>query len=130
HRQVVDLPRIGAAEPVHPEPPFLNGTNAVAALRACAPRGTISHMSSANHASQNNLAARLRARIRRDGPISFHDWMQAALFDEQDGFYCSPELIRQGRAGDYRTAPETSPLFAATFAQYFVKSYFDLGKPR
>jgi SAM-dependent MidA family methyltransferase len=86
-------------------------------------------MSSVNHALQNNLAARLRARIRRDGPISFHDWMQAALYDERDGYYCRPELIRQGRAGDYRTAPETSPLLAATFAQYFVKSYFDLGEP-
>ena len=66
-------------------------------------------MSSVNHASQNNLAARLRARIRRDGPISFHDWMQAALYDERDGYYIRPDLIRQGRAGDYRTAPETSP---------------------
>jgi len=87
-------------------------------------------MSSVNHASQNHLGARLRARIQRDGPISFHDWMQAALYDARDGYYCRPELIRQGRAGDYRTAPETSPLFAATFAQHFVKSYFDLGKPR
>jgi SAM-dependent MidA family methyltransferase len=87
-------------------------------------------MSSDHQVSQNNLAARLRARIRRDGPISFHDWMQAALYDERDGYYIRPDLIRQGRAGDYRTAPETSPLFAATFAQYFMKSYFDLGAPR
>jgi SAM-dependent MidA family methyltransferase len=86
-------------------------------------------MLSVNNASQNNLAARLRARIQRDGPISFHDWMQAALYDERDGYYIRPDLIRQGRAGDYRTAPETSPLFAATFAQYFMKSYFDLGAP-
>src|SRR6185295_12261942 len=76
------------------------------------------------------LADRLCDRIRRDGPISFHDWMQAALYDERNGYYCRPELVRQGRAGDYRTAPEISPLFAATFAQFFVKSYFDLGKPR
>ncbi len=86
-------------------------------------------MSSANHASHNNLAARLRARIEREGPIGFHDWMQAALYDERDGYYCRRDLIRQGRAGDYRTAPETSPLFAATFADYFMKSYFDLGAP-
>jgi len=87
-------------------------------------------MPSVNHASQNNLAARLRSRIQREGPISFHDWMQTALYDERDGYYLRPDLIRQGRAGDYRTAPETSPLFAATFAQYFLKSYFDLGAPR
>ena len=61
--------------------------------------------------------------------ITFHDWMNAALYDEQDGYYLAPGMIRQGRAGDYRTAPETSPLFAATFANYFMKSYFDLGAP-
>ena len=87
-------------------------------------------MSSENDAPQNNLAARLHERIKREGAISFHDWMQAALYDPQDGYYCRSGLIRQGRAGDYRTAPETSPLFAATFAQYFLKSYFDLGAPR
>lgn len=86
-------------------------------------------MSSDQHASRDNLAARLRERIQREGPISFREWMQAALYDERDGYYCRPDLIRQGRAGDYRTAPETSPLFAATFAQYFMKSYFDLGAP-
>ena len=62
--------------------------------------------------------------------MTFHDWMQAALYDERDGYYYRPGKIRQGRRGDYRTAPETSPLFAATFAHYFTKSYFDLGAPQ
>lgn len=56
--------------------------------------------------------------------------MQTALYDELDGYYCRPGHIRQGRAGDYRTAPETSPLFAATFAEYFAKAYPDLGAPQ
>jgi SAM-dependent MidA family methyltransferase len=77
----------------------------------------------------HNLADRLRERIRREGLMTFRDWMQAALYDEKDGYYQRPDMIRQGRAGDYRTAPETSPLFAATFAHYFTKSYFDLGAP-
>ncbi len=55
--------------------------------------------------------------------------MQAALYDERDGYYCRADLVRQGRAGDYRTAPETSPLFAATFANYFAKLFADLGSP-
>ena len=86
-------------------------------------------MSSDVNASQNNLADRLRARIKRRGPITFRDWMHAALYDQSDGYYCRSDLIRQGRAGDYRTAPETSALFAATFANYFAKVYFDLGSP-
>jgi SAM-dependent MidA family methyltransferase len=76
------------------------------------------------------LADRLHERIKRDGPISFHDWMQAALYDERDGYYRRGGRIRQGRGGDYRTAPETSSLFGATFANYFMKSYFDLGAPK
>src|SRR5438876_12119872 len=65
------------------------------------------------------LADRLRERINSAGPITFHDWMQAALYDERDGYYRRASRVRQGRAGDYRTAPETSPLFGATFANYF-----------
>ena len=54
--------------------------------------------------------------------------MQAALYDRAEGYY-RRQRIRQGRAGDYRTAPETSPLFGAVFAHYFMKSYFDLSAP-
>src|SRR5713226_8231532 len=79
------------------------------------------------------LREHLRARIARDGPITFRDWMEAALYDEREGYYCRPGLPRQGRAGDYRTAPESSPLFAATFACYFSKLFadlfFELGSP-
>jgi SAM-dependent MidA family methyltransferase len=72
------------------------------------------------------LSERLRARIERDGPISFRDWMQAALYDEREGYYCRLDRIPQGRAGDYRTAPESSPLFAGTFAWYFSKLFAEL----
>src|SRR5690242_19587964 len=61
--------------------------------------------------------------------MTFRDWMQAALYDETGGYYCRRDRIRQGRAGDYRTAPETSPLFAATFARYFAKVFVELGSP-
>ena len=74
----------------------------------------------------DSLIARLRARIEREGPITFHDWMQAALYDEREGYYCRSGPRRQGRTGDYRTAPETSPLFAATFAWYFSKLFAEL----
>src|SRR6266849_2319234 len=76
-----------------------------------------------------SIAERLRAGIERDGPLSFYDWMQAALYDEREGYYCRRDRIRQGRAGDYRTAPETSPFFAATFARYFAKLFAELGSP-
>lgn len=34
-----------------------------------------------------------------------------------------------GTSGDYRTSPERSELFAATFARFFVSLYEQLGRP-
>jgi SAM-dependent MidA family methyltransferase len=56
--------------------------------------------------------------------------MSAALYDEREGYYCKRGAERWGRAGDYRTAPERSELFAATFARHFTKFYEELGRPR
>jgi len=75
------------------------------------------------------LAARLRERIGRAGPITFCDWMEAALYDPIDGYYCRRSRARWGREGDYRTSPERSGLFAATFARYLAKLYDELGRP-
>jgi len=73
-----------------------------------------------------SLAERLKDLIRREGAISFHDWMKAALYDPVGGYYQRDDRARWGRAGDYRTSPERSELFAATFAHYFVGLSDDL----
>jgi SAM-dependent MidA family methyltransferase len=75
------------------------------------------------------LAEQLRERIHRDGPLAFREWMQVALYDEVAGYYRSRHQI-WGREGDYRTSPERSDLFSATFARYFAGLYEQLGKPR
>lgn len=75
------------------------------------------------------LAERLRARIAARGPLTFRDWMEAALYDESDGYYRRADLARWGRAGDYRTSPERTPLFAATFAGHFASLHEQLGSP-
>lgn len=76
------------------------------------------------------LAERLRQLIRRGGAITFRDWMEAALYDEREGYYRRRDLKRWGREGDYRTSPERSPLFAATFARYFAARYEEMNAPR
>jgi SAM-dependent MidA family methyltransferase len=68
-----------------------------------------------------SLSERLRELIRREGSITFHDWMNAALYDPSGGYYQRADRKRWGRRGDYRTSPERSELFAATFARYFVR---------
>jgi SAM-dependent MidA family methyltransferase len=75
------------------------------------------------------LEARLLERIRRGGALTFRDWMASALYDEREGYYSRTGFERWGRAGDYRTSPERSPLFASTFARYFVKLHEELGSP-
>ncbi|MDX6694655.1 MAG: hypothetical protein QOF02_2258 [Blastocatellia bacterium] len=78
----------------------------------------------------NTLASRLRQRILGGGgPIPFSEWMTAALYDAEDGYYCRRDLARWGRAGDYLTSPLRSSLFAATFARYFARLYEELGAP-
>jgi Uncharacterized conserved protein len=80
--------------------------------------------------SAASLTRRLRERIKSFGPISFSEWMKAALYDEREGYYCRSDLKRWGREGDYRTSPERSRLFAATFARYFAQLYHELGSPQ
>jgi SAM-dependent MidA family methyltransferase len=75
------------------------------------------------------LAERLRQVIRTRGPIPFRDWMEAALYDPEFGYYRRGDLQPWGREGDYRTSAERSELFAATFARYFAKLYEELGQP-
>jgi len=55
--------------------------------------------------------------------------MNTALYDEAGGYYKRSDLKRWGREGDYRTSPERSELFAATFARYFAKLYDELQRP-
>jgi SAM-dependent MidA family methyltransferase len=75
------------------------------------------------------LVEHLAERIRQDGRITFHDWMQTALYHPTEGYYNRRDLNRWGREGDYRTSPERSELFAATFARYFASLYEQLDRP-
>ena len=76
------------------------------------------------------LAAQLRERIKSTGPITFYEWMRAALYDPAEGYYRKPQRTIWGREGDYRTSPERSDLFAATFARYFAGIYLRLDNPQ
>jgi len=62
------------------------------------------------------LAARIRARIADHGGwLPFSAFMQAALYEPGLGYYMADGAIFGG-AGDFVTAPELSPLFAACLA--------------
>jgi SAM-dependent MidA family methyltransferase len=69
---------------------------------------------------------RLRARIRREGPVPFSVFMDEALYGPE-GFY-----VRGGGAGrgrDFLTSPEVGPLFGAVIARALDAWWADLGEP-
>jgi SAM-dependent MidA family methyltransferase len=76
------------------------------------------------------LKEQLRERIKREGPITFCEWMRTALYDPAEGYYRKDQRTIWGREGDYRTSPERSDLFAATFASYFARLYERLNSPK
>ena len=64
------------------------------------------------------LSERLRGRIDREGPISFYDFMRAALYDPEEGYYARGAAIGEG--GDFLTSPYVSPAFGAALARLFA----------
>jgi SAM-dependent MidA family methyltransferase len=63
----------------------------------------------------SSFAARLAARIRREGPLRFDLFQEAALYDPDGGYYERPGRI--GRAGDFVTGPSWHPAFGRTIAR-------------
>ena len=68
-------------------------------------------------AHSKRVAAFIRESIRKaGGSISFGEFMQLALYAPGLGYY-SAGAARFGAAGDFVTAPESSPLFARILAR-------------
>jgi SAM-dependent MidA family methyltransferase len=74
-----------------------------------------------------SLAERLRERIVREGPISFRDFMAAALYDADGGYYARGAAI--GEAGDFVTSPAISPAFAGVIAREFHREMQGIDEP-
>src|ERR1041384_67693 len=70
------------------------------------------------------LELRLIERIRSDGPITFRDFMQAALYDPELGYYAT-ERLKIGSSGDYYTSSNVHPAFGALLAKAFVELWVD-----
>ena len=73
------------------------------------------------------LTDRLRERIRRDGPISFRDFMALVAHDPRDGYYATSAAT--GASGDFITSPEVHPLYGALIALQACECWELAGKP-
>lgn len=72
------------------------------------------------------LLGRLRQRIEASGPISFAEFMEAALYDPAEGFYCRAPI---GERGHFVTSPHVSPAFGDLVARQLAESWDLLGHP-
>jgi SAM-dependent MidA family methyltransferase len=79
-------------------------------------------------ASDPILLAAIRAEIARSGPMTFARFMEIALYDPARGYYRGT-AARPGRAGDFLTAPEASPIFGRTLARFARGVHAAIGAP-
>lgn len=73
------------------------------------------------------LAARLKARIEADGPMTVADWMQACLADPGHGYYMTRDPL--GRKGDFTTSPEISQMFGELLGLWAAVVWQQMGGP-
>jgi SAM-dependent MidA family methyltransferase len=69
----------------------------------------------------------IRRRIDAEGAITFHDFMELALYHPQHGYYATREPL--GRRGDFVTSPEVGPIFGAMVAKQLRECWELLGRP-
>jgi SAM-dependent MidA family methyltransferase len=79
-------------------------------------------------ASDPVLLAAIRDEIERSGPMTFARFMEIALYDPARGYYRGT-VARPGRAGDFLTAPEASPIFGRTLARFARGVHAAIGAP-
>jgi SAM-dependent MidA family methyltransferase len=74
----------------------------------------------------STLVTHLQSRIRREGPISFRDFMEEALYHPEFGYYTSARNPI-GRQGDFYTSSDLDPIFAKLLARKFSQMAGALG---
>jgi SAM-dependent MidA family methyltransferase len=73
-----------------------------------------------------SLERRIVERIRRDGPLTFAAYMDAALYDESGGYYARLPI---GESEDFVTSPHVSPVFGELVAAQVQEFWQLLGEP-
>ena len=74
------------------------------------------------------LTQQLTQRIQQHGPITYAEWMAAALYHPQHGYYRRGQPT-VGPQGDFLTSPEVHPVFGAAVARLAQTVSESLGHP-
>ena len=76
----------------------------------------------------NDLERALINRIVGEGPLTWAEFMEAALYDSEHGYYRSGSE-RTGWSGDFITSPELDPAFGLLWGRAFRDLWVSLGRP-
>ncbi len=76
----------------------------------------------------DDLADRIRARIRAEGPMTVADYMALCLSDPAGGYYVTRDPF--GTAGDFITAPEVSQMFGELVGAVLAHGWQLAGRPQ
>jgi SAM-dependent MidA family methyltransferase len=75
------------------------------------------------------LGAWILERIRREGPVTFEEFMGWALYHPSFGYYSSGKVRIGSDEGDFTTSPHVSSLFAITLGRFVISADEALGSP-
>ncbi|MBE3565661.1 MAG: SAM-dependent methyltransferase [Thermogemmatispora sp.] len=80
-------------------------------------------------ATSSLLEQRLIARIEREGPLPFAEYMRMALYDPESGYYTAG-APRIGWSGDYFTSGDLGYFFAHCLGRQLFQMWEELGHPQ
>jgi len=70
----------------------------------------------------------IAGRIRRQGPVSFHEFMEWCLYDADLGYYTSKHYPI-GTQGDFYTSPVLTPVFGMLLGKQLEEIWEQMGQP-
>jgi len=76
---------------------------------------------------QLSLSDIIQKKIRKEGPISFHDFMEMALYYPELGYYTSAS-DKIGKHGDYYTSPYFTSIYGDLVAKQLEEMWLLTGK--
>src|SRR5258706_12704529 len=74
-----------------------------------------------------SLAEIIIEKIKREGPVSFHDFMEMCLYYPELGYYASAQ-DKTGKKGDYYTSADLGPAFGIMIGRQLEEMWSILGK--